>query len=134
MGSSRQIPRARAARSSLRRVAPVRCGRLDRSPRVRSSEGGPMTGARMNTSVLKGHDLKDALARACAHVGIVNKDVPPDGRWHRSDVLGGNNGKGDASIKLFFDGKGGMVRNWKGEDCLFFADDAHALSEAELIE
>lgn len=93
-----------------------------------------MTGARMNTSVLKGHDLKDALARACAHVGIVNKDVPPDGRWHRSDVLGGNNGKGDASIKLFFDGKGGMVRNWKGEDCLFFADDAHALSEAELIE
>ena len=93
-----------------------------------------MMAARMNTPVLTGRNLRVALAKACAWVGIENKDVPQDGRWHRADVLGDSNGKGDASIKLFSDGKGGMVRNWKGEECLFFTDDGHALSDAELIE
>ena len=93
-----------------------------------------MTIACMNTSAVIGRDLHVALAEACARVGIEYKDVPQDGRWHRSDVLGDRKGKGDASIKLFSDGKGGMVRNWKGEDRLFFADAGQKLSEAELTE
>lgn len=67
-------------------------------------------------------DLYNGLARACASVGIECRDVPADGQWHRTDVLGDHKGKGDGSIRLFPDGTGGTVCNWKGETETFFAD------------
>lgn len=67
------------------------------------------TGAAMNVS------LHDALRAACAEVGIVYRDVPADGRWYETDVDGDRRGLGNARIKLFPDGAGGIVCNWKGE-------------------
>jgi hypothetical protein len=59
--------------------------------------------------------LNDALRAACAEVGIVDRDVPADGRWHKTDIDGDPRGRGDGRIKLFPDGEGGIVWNWKGE-------------------
>ena len=76
-------------------------------------------------------NLNDALRSACAQVGIVYRDVPADGNFHRTDTDGDAHGKGDGTIKLFPDGEGGIVRNWKGEQQIFFADDGRTLSDAE---
>jgi putative DNA primase/helicase len=75
--------------------------------------------------------LNDALRAACAEVGIVDRDVPADGRWHKTDIDGDSRGRGDGRIKLFPDGEGGIVWNWKGETRPFFVDDGRKLTEAE---
>ena len=79
-------------------------------------------------------NLYDALRGACAQVGIVYRDVPVDGRFHETDIEGDKNGKGDGRIKLFADGEGGIVCNWKGERQVFFADDGPKLSDLERRE
>jgi len=80
------------------------------------------------------NNLHDALRSACAEVGIIFRDVPADGRWHETDVDGDRRGLGNGRIKLFPDGAGGIVCNWKGETRPFFADDDSALTEAERAE
>ncbi len=79
-------------------------------------------------------DLHEALRAACADVGIVYKAVPADGRFHETDVEDDPRGRGDGRIKLFPDGEGGIVCNWKGETRPFFADDGRKLPEAERRE
>ncbi|MGF6664845.1 putative DNA primase/helicase [Paraburkholderia atlantica] len=79
-------------------------------------------------------DIQSALMDACADAGVEYKHMPTDGRWHRTDVSGDRNGKGDASIMLFADGMGGIVCNWKGETKTFFVDDGRQLTDAERAE
>ncbi len=79
-------------------------------------------------------NLHEALRAACADVGIVYKDVPADGRFHETDVEDDPRGRGDGRIKVFADGAGGIVCNWKGETRPFFSDDGRKLSEAERRE
>lgn len=80
-------------------------------------------------------DLHNALRAACADVGIVYRDVPADGRFHVTDVEGDRRGRGDGRIKLFADGTGGLVVNWKGETrSSFFAGEVRALNGAERAE
>ena len=67
-------------------------------------------------------------ASACGDVGILYRDVPADGRWHATDVEGDRAGKGDGRIKLFSDGEGGIVCNWKGEQRAFFTNDGRPLN------
>ena len=77
--------------------------------------------------------VDEALRSACAKAGIVYRDVPPDGQWHQTDVDGDRHGKGDARIKLFADGEGGIVANWKGGAPLpFFVADTSNLSPADI--
>lgn len=64
-------------------------------------------------------------------MGIVDRDVPADGRWHPTDIDGDPRGRGDGRIKLFPDGEGGIVCNWKGETLPFFVDDGRKLKEDE---
>ncbi|HQS99903.1 MAG TPA: DUF3987 domain-containing protein [Thiobacillus sp.] len=79
--------------------------------------------------------LLDALRQACAEAGIVFKDVPTDGRWHETDLEDDRRGKGDGRIRLFADGQGGIVVNWKaGEPITFFADDDRELDAAARFE
>lgn len=75
--------------------------------------------------------LNEALRSACFEVGIVYRDVPIDGLWHKTDIAGDPKGQGDGRIKLFRDDEGGIVCNWKGEQRAFFAKDVRNLSEAE---
>jgi putative DNA primase/helicase len=75
--------------------------------------------------------MSEALASACAEVGIIYRDVPADGQWHKTDIDGDPRGRGDGRIKLFADGEGGIVCNWKGETVPFFVDDGRKLTEAE---
>ena len=79
-------------------------------------------------------NLNDALRSACAQVGILYRDVPADGTFHRTDTDGDAHGKCDGTIKLFPDGEGGIVCNWKGEQQVFFVDDGRTLSESERHE
>lgn len=79
--------------------------------------------------------IHEAMRIACAEVGILFKDVPADGRWHETDIEGDRRGKGDGRIKLFPDGEGGIVVNWKqGEPRPFFVDSGHKLTPAEKAE
>lgn len=57
--------------------------------------------------------LDDAMRAACDAVGIkAPSSPPPPGRWKRTDTLG-KNGKGDASIMIFDDQRGGLAWNWQ---------------------
>lgn len=76
--------------------------------------------------------LQNAARAACADIGIIHRDVPADGRYHRTDIEDDPNGKGDGSIMYFPDGEGGIAWNWKGEKRPFFADDGRTLTDAEL--
>jgi putative DNA primase/helicase len=79
--------------------------------------------------------LQEAQRAACAKVGVIYRDVPNDGRWHPADIEGDARGRGDGRIKIFPDGKGGIVHNWKeNESKIFFADDARPLSEPDRRE
>lgn len=75
--------------------------------------------------------LHESLRIACAEVGIVYKPVAADGRWHETDVDDDWRGRGDARIKLFADGEGGHVWNWKGAEKVFFVANGHEWSHAE---
>lgn len=55
--------------------------------------------------------LDEALNAACAVVGLTPpKRMPLPGRWIRTDTLG-KNGKGDGSVLIFDDRRGGLVWN-----------------------
>lgn len=57
--------------------------------------------------------LEDAMRAACDAVGVKPPaSPPPPGRWRRTDTREAN-GKGDASILIFDDRRGGIVRNWQ---------------------
>ncbi len=80
-------------------------------------------------------NIETALHDACAKVGIIFKQVPLDGRFHRADVADDPHGKNDGAIKLFPDGQGGIVANWKGGEPLpFFIDYGKGLSATERVE
>ncbi len=79
-------------------------------------------------------DLAEALRTACAEVGVEYREVPVDGGWHAADVEGDPRGRGDGRIKLFADGKGGIVVNWKGEQRVFFVRNGRKLTEPERSE
>lgn len=76
------------------------------------------------------HDLYGAMTTACRNVGVFPPGALPDvGKWAEADIDGDTHGKGDARIKLFPDGEGGIVHNWKsGEQQVFFADNIKALT------
>jgi putative DNA primase/helicase len=64
------------------------------------------------------------LQEACNQIDIEYKEVPADGNWKRTAVIGKGKGNSDGSIKLFADGAGGRVGNWtKGETLTFWHDD-----------
>lgn len=57
--------------------------------------------------------LEDAMRAACDAAGVkAPASPPPPGRWKRTDSLGVH-GKGDASILIFDDKRGGLVWNWQ---------------------
>ena len=76
-----------------------------------------------------------ALRAACDELGVIYRDVKPDGRWHPADIdtgKGGKHGRGDARIKIFPDGEGGIIANWQtSETKTFFIGDSQQLSPAE---
>lgn len=76
-------------------------------------------------------DLHDALRIACAEVGLVYREVPTDGRWYETDVIDDRRGRGDGRIKLFPDGEGGVVCNWKGDTQVFFVNHEQLLTDTE---
>jgi len=80
--------------------------------------------------------LHDALREACDRAGVVYKEVPADGRFHPVDIADDPHGKGDGRVKLFPDGEGGIVWNWKaGDDPIpFFIDDGRKLTDSERRE
>lgn len=83
-------------------------------------------------------DLHDAIAEACAAVGLDEPKKPcQPGEWGRCDVTGaGRHGRGDGSIKVSFDGQGAIAHNWQTGDwaaCFVGQPDAE-LSPAEREE
>jgi len=70
------------------------------------------------------------MSAACRNIGVFPPGTLPDvGKWAEADVDGDKHGKGDARIKLFHDGEGGIVHNWKsGEQQVFFADNVKTLT------
>ena len=69
------------------------------------------------------NSLFDKLCGACRELGVEFKPVDPDGNWYRTNIENDSSGKSDASIKVFQDGKCGIVKNWKtGEQRLVFHD------------
>jgi putative DNA primase/helicase len=70
------------------------------------------------------------MADACRSVGVVAPGTLPDpGKWHTADIEGDTHGRDDARIKLFLDGEGGIVHNWKsGEQQTFFTNGGDKLT------
>ncbi len=67
-------------------------------------------------------NLRQKLIDECERMGVIFKDFVADGEWHRADLTGDRRGKDDASIKIFKDGQGGIIKNWKtGEQSLVFS-------------
>lgn len=57
--------------------------------------------------------LDDAMRAACEAAGVkAPASAPAPGRWKRTDTLG-KNGKGDASVMIFDDRRGGIIWNWQ---------------------
>ena len=75
-------------------------------------------------------DLHSALIDACRSIGVTAPDTLPNpGKWHELDIEGDPHGKGDARIKLFPDGEGGILYNWKtDEQQTFFANGVDKLT------
>lgn len=72
------------------------------------------------------NELDKARQAACAALGVIDKYVPQDNRWHYADLVDDPRGRGDGRIKQFADGKGGIVWNHKtGDKQTFFADQQH---------
>ncbi|MGH6961537.1 MAG: hypothetical protein ACREE7_13730, partial [Dongiaceae bacterium] len=108
-----------------------------RRPGARGATAPRNTAARLGTTAAsrttcdRDYSLSEALRAACSEAGIVFREVPADGRWHKTDIDDDPHGGGDGRIKLFPDGEGGIVCNWKGETLPFFAGDGRKLTEAE---
>ncbi len=76
--------------------------------------------------------LEQACAEACTRASVAYRDVPADGRIHPANIEGDPRGRGDARIKLFADGQGGIVWNLKTAETLtFFVSDPRKFSAAE---
>ena len=75
-------------------------------------------------------DLHSAMIDACRSIGVTAPDTLPNpGKWHELDIEGDPHGKGDARIKLFPDGEGGILYNWKtDEQQPFFANGVDKLT------
>jgi putative DNA primase/helicase len=72
------------------------------------------------------------LQAACIEIGIQCRDVPADGKFHPVPVTGKPQTNSSGRIKLFPDGKGGVLLNHvTGERLLFWFDDAPARLSAE---
>lgn len=86
----------------------------------------------MARDVFETQSVANALRAACEDLGVIYREVKADDRWHPADVetgKGGKHGKGDARIKLFSDGEGGIVANWQtSETRTFFYGDDRQLS------
>jgi len=80
--------------------------------------------------------IHDALREACEKAGIVYREVPANGHFYLADLVDDPHGKGDGRIKVFPDGEGGLVWNWKrgDEPISFFADDGRKLTDEEREE
>lgn len=76
------------------------------------------------------NDLYTAMTIACRDLGITPPgSLPVAGKWADADIDGDPHGKGDARIKLFLDGEGGIACNWKSDEKLtFFAGSYEALT------
>lgn len=67
--------------------------------------------------------IDDVCRAACEQIGVSYRPVPADGEFHAADLADDPRGRGDGRIKMFPDGKGGIVQNWKtGEKQAFFID------------
>lgn len=65
--------------------------------------------------------IEDAARAACLEIGVEYKPVPQDGLFHAVNLIDDHRGKGDGRIKIFPDGQGGIVCNWKsGKQRTFF--------------
>jgi putative DNA primase/helicase len=54
---------------------------------------------------------------ACRSFGVTAPDtLPNSGKWHELDIDGDPHGKGDARIRIFPDGEGGILYNWKTDE------------------
>lgn len=72
------------------------------------------------------------LQAACNEIGIQCRDVPADGRFHPVPVTGKPKTNSSGRIKLFPDGKGGVLLNHvTGDRLLFWYDDAPARLSAD---
>lgn len=76
------------------------------------------------------NDLYSAMVSACRDVGVTPPDsLPAPGKWHSLDVAGDSHGKGDGRVRLWPDGEGGIVCNWKSDETqTFFAGSKFTLS------
>lgn len=74
------------------------------------------------------------LAEACVAVGVLYRD-PSLGRWTYADLEGDPRGRGDGRIKVFPDGRGGVVINMKtGVVAYWFDDYGRHLTPEETAE
>lgn len=72
------------------------------------------------------------LQAACNEIGIQCRDVPVDGKFHPVPVTGKPKTNSSGRIKLFPDGKGGVLLNHvTGERLLFWLDDGPVRLSAE---
>jgi putative DNA primase/helicase len=80
-------------------------------------------------------DLHSAMIDACRSIGVTAPDTLPNpGKWHELDIEGDPHGKGDARIKLFPDGEGGILYNWKtDEQQTFFANGVDRMSQEQRV-
>lgn len=62
---------------------------------------------------MRNDSLNDKLVDVCAELGVEFRNVPGDGEWHRVDLENDPKGREDGSIKIFADGQGAIVKNWK---------------------
>lgn len=79
--------------------------------------------------------IQHCLRDLCGEMSIRYKHVPCDGRFHATDIIDDPRGKGDARLKLFNDGRGGIIYNHKtGEHRTFFVDRCRILNRADRTE
>jgi len=73
------------------------------------------------------NNLNVVLQNACSEIDITYKTVPYDGKWYRTSTKAGTDDAG--TIKVFPDGQGGIIKNWKtGEQKEFFINSRETLS------
>lgn len=77
-------------------------------------------------------DLEAACRAACESVGIIFRDVPADGCFHRTNVVGKSALNDAGSLKVFPDGEGGIACNWvTGQQINFWSRNDRTLSPDE---
>jgi putative DNA primase/helicase len=79
------------------------------------------------------NSLCEARRQAAEQVGIQDRDVPQDGRWHDTPAVGKDSRNTAGRIKQHADGEGGIVFNHiTGEHALFWAKSEQTLDLAAL--